>query len=209
MVSERIELDGEERELFNSSLLKVTFSASKDITIGDDERLGNIVHVSNGEPFGAIETTIENTFGLSSQITLDSKGITNTLASNMGNGIIESSVSVQEDEIKYTYKIILADIELSSGVKTSAAILFNVYLKISDFPSGYEIPVEVTERVSALVNRFLEGTKEVAKQAAPVVGAIAMVGLVFAIAIYGGPAVAEFVSTVLAAFGATLAALVP
>lgn len=59
------------------------------------------------------------------------------------------------------------------------------------------------------MNRFLEGTKEVAKQAAPVVGAIAMVGLVFAIAIYGGPAVAEFVSTVLAAFGATLAALVP
>lgn len=95
MVAERIELDEMERTLVENPLLRVTFSASQDLTIGDDEDLGNIVHVSNGEPFGAIETTIENTFGLSSQITLDSKGITNTLASNMGNGIIETSVSVQ------------------------------------------------------------------------------------------------------------------
>lgn len=45
------------------TLLRVTFSASQDLTIGDDEDLGNIVHVSNGEPFlEQSKTTIENTF---------------------------------------------------------------------------------------------------------------------------------------------------
>lgn len=207
MVSERIELDGEERELFNSSLLKVTFSASKDITIGDDEGLGNIVHVSNGEPFGAIETTIENTFGLSSQITLDSKGITNTLASNMGNGIIETSVSVQSGEIKYNYRIIVADIELGSGIKTSAAILFNVYLKNSNFPPDYPnpIPVDVTDGISTVSDRFSEGAKDVAV----VVGALAFAGLVVASWIYLAPLLttaAAYLASGASAFSTILAA---
>lgn len=207
MVAERIELDEMERTLVENPLLRVTFSASQDLTIGDDEDLGNIVHVSNGEPFGAIETTIENTFGLSSQITLDSKGITNTLASNMGNGIIETSVSVQSGEIKYTYRIIVADIELASGIKTSAAILFNVYLKNSNFPPDYPnpIPVDVTDGISTVSDRFSEGAKDVAV----VVGALAFAGLVVASWIYLAPLLttaAAYLASGASAFSTILAA---
>lgn len=207
MVAERIELDEMERTLVENPLLRVTFSASQDLTIGDDEDLGNIVHVSNGEPFGAIETTIENTFGLSSQITLDSKGITNTLASNMGNGIIETSVSVQSGEIKYTYRIIVADIELGSGIKTSAAILFNVYLKNSNFPPDYPnpIPVDVTDGISTVSDRFSEGAKDVAV----VVGALAFAGLVVASWIYLAPLLttaAAYLASGASAFSTILAA---
>lgn len=157
-VAARIELDGEEKVLLDEKLLKVTFSASADVTSGSDEDTGNIILVHNykkQESF--IEAFLQNKVGLSNQFKLGAKDITDTLTSNISNGKIESSVSVQSEKIIYTYKVTLSDIELSEGTTTSGFITFNVYLKNYNFPIGSQVPVEIRDKIANVSQEAFQG----------------------------------------------------
>ncbi|CZR10885.1 Peptidoglycan-binding (PGRP) domain of peptidoglycan hydrolases-containing protein [Trichococcus flocculiformis] len=192
-VAGRIELDGEEKTLFDDTLIRVTFSASADVAAGDDEEVGNTIFVYNYSKMdSSVENIIKNNLGLSNQVKLDAEGITSTLASNIFYGKIESSVSVQFREIMYTYKVILYEIELLGGLTTSASITFNIYLKNYNLPPRYQVPADIQDKVIQVSHEAYQGVS-----AAQVIsGGLAIIAA-GAFLLYVGPAIITAIPTIM------------
>lgn len=183
-----IVLDGEERTILDTNLLKVTYSSSKEVTQGDDD--ANIIYVIDGQPadnpFKAyVLGRIQGMDGLSNDIKVGSEGMVNTLATNVGNGQIKTSISAEFGQIVYTYEVIVTDIELPFTTNASASIVLKVYLKTSNFPPEYPVPVAVTERINQVSTEAFNGEWV----ATAIVGVVAVVGIGL-LAVYAGPVLA-------------------
>ena len=194
-VAGRIELDGEEKTLFDDTLIRVTFSASADVAArdDDDDEVGNTIFVYNYSKMdSSVENIIKNNLELSNQVKLDAEGITSTLASNIFYGKIESSVSVQFREIMYTYKVILYEIELLGGLTTSASITFNIYLKNYNLPPRYQVPADIQDKVIQVSHEAYQGVS-----AAQVISGGLAIMAAGAFLLYVGPAIITAIPTIM------------
>ncbi|MFL2099102.1 hypothetical protein ACEN4B_11960, partial [Marinilactibacillus psychrotolerans] len=181
-------LDGEERTILDTNLLKVTYSSSKEVTQGDDD--ANIIYVIDGQPAdnpfkASVLGRIQGMDGLSNEIKVGSEGMVNTLATNVGNGQIKTSISAEFGQIVYTYEVIVTDIELPFTTNASASIILKVYLKTYNFPPEYPVPVAVTERINQVSTEAFNGEWV----ATAIVGVVAVVGIGL-LAVYASPVLA-------------------
>jgi peptidoglycan hydrolase-like protein with peptidoglycan-binding domain len=203
----KIVLDGEERELLDTNLLKVTYSSSKEVTQGDENDTANIIYVIDGQPadnpfYASVLGRIQGVEGVSNEVQVGSKGMVNTLASNIGNGRIKTSISAEFGQIVYTYEVVVTDIELPFTTSVAASIILKVYLKTHNFPPGSPVPVAVTEKVNEVSTEAFRG-KEVAKV---IVTGVAIVGIAL-FAIYAAPLTAAALANLASSFTAITAAL--
>lgn len=183
-----IVLDGEERTILDTNLLKVTYSSSKEVTQGDDD--ANIIYVIDGQPAdnpfkASVLGRIQGMDGLSNEVQVGSEGMVNTLATNVGNGQIKTSISTEFGQIVYTYEIVVTDIELPFTTSASASIILKVYLKTYNFPPEYPVPVAVTERINQVSTEAFNGEWV----ATAIVGVVAVVGIGL-LAVYASPVLA-------------------
>ncbi|GEL66477.1 hypothetical protein [Marinilactibacillus psychrotolerans] len=200
-----IVLDGEERTILDTNLLKVTYSSSKEVTQGDDD--ANIIYVIDGQPAdnpfkASVLGRIQGMDGLSNEIKVGSEGMVNTLATNVGNGQIKTSISAEFGQIVYTYEVIVTDIELPFTTNASASIILKVYLKTSNFPPEYPVPVAVTGKINEVSTEAFNGEKV----AAAIVGVVAIVGIAL-LAIYAAPVALTTLTNLASSFTAITAAL--
>ncbi|MFL2103946.1 hypothetical protein, partial [Marinilactibacillus psychrotolerans] len=198
-------LDGEERTILDTNLLKVTYSSSKEVTQGDDD--ANIIYVIDGQPAdnpfkASVLGRIQGMDGLSNEVQVGSEGMVNTLATNVGNGQIKTSISTEFGQIVYTYEIVVTDIELPFTTSASASIILKVYLKTYNFPPEYPVPVAVTGKINEVSTEAFNGEKI----AAAIVGVVAIVGIAL-LAIYAAPVALTTLTNLASSFTAITAAL--
>jgi peptidoglycan hydrolase-like protein with peptidoglycan-binding domain len=206
-LSGKIVLDGEERELLNTNLLRVTHSSSKEVTQGDENDTANIVYAIDGQPadnpfYASILGRIQGVGGISNKVQVGSKGMVNTLASNIGNGQIKTSISAEFGQIVYTYEVVVTDIELPFATSVAASIILKVYLKNHNFPPGSPVPVAVTEKINEVSTEAFNG-KDVATE---IVTGLAIIGLGL-FAVYATPVAAATLTSLASSFTAATAAL--
>lgn len=200
-VAGKIELDGEERVLLDTNLLKVTFSASYEISQGTED--SNVIFVVDKHPNGSILATLSEAEDLSNEMKINSEGIINTLSSNIENGLIRTSFSISTSgEIEYTYDVTVVDIDLPFSTNASASIQYKVTIKNTNFPTENQLPVDVQDGLNNLSNQFIEGLVTAGK----VIAGVVVVGLVAAGLIYGAASIAA-AGTVYSSGAAAISAL--
>jgi hypothetical protein len=131
-------MDGQSHSIINNPYYKLEYKASIDAQLGSGNLLNSIV-ISNGRP--TISLSLLNTLSSGESIAnelkldIDANHLIYNFASNIGNGIISTYISLSSTlEVEYNYEISKA-VTLKNGAVITPKIIFTLVLKNPEYPS--------------------------------------------------------------------------